>query len=119
VEGLTEGGLLLGAFPGIQWTETTIHLVPGECLVFYTDGVTEARPAGIDEEYGERRFLEQLHRLREAPPERIMDAILEDVAAYAGDEQADDITLIIIRIDDTPVERGEVDQVPAMLEESL
>ncbi|HEX7878405.1 MAG TPA: PP2C family protein-serine/threonine phosphatase [Candidatus Eisenbacteria bacterium] len=99
VEWLSEGGLLLGAFPGIQWGETTLHLGPGDCLVFYTDGVTEARPNGQDEEYGERRFLEQLERLRHVAPRRMMDAILEDVAAYAGDEQADDITLIIIRID--------------------
>ena len=115
LEGLTEGGLLLGAFPGIQWTETTIHLVPGECLVFYTDGVTEARPAGLDEEYGERRFLEQLHRLRKATPEKIMEAILTDVAAYAGDEQADDITLIIVRIDDSPSGREDEEDVEALL----
>lgn len=115
LEGLDEGGLLLGAFPGIQWTETTIQLVPGECLVFYTDGVTEARPAGIDEEYGERRFLEQLHRLRLASPTRIMEAILEDVATYAGDEQADDITLIIVRIDETAISPSDEEDVEALL----
>jgi sigma-B regulation protein RsbU (phosphoserine phosphatase) len=103
IESLMEGGLLLGAFPGITWSEATVPLGEGDCLILYTDGITEARPEGMDEEYGERRFEEQVGLLREAPPRAMMDAILRDVTAYAGEEQADDITLIIVRVGAVPL----------------
>ncbi len=45
VDLLEEGGLLLGAFPDVSYNETVVPLAPGDILVFYTDGVTEAQDA--------------------------------------------------------------------------
>lgn len=104
---LEEGGLLLGAFPGIEWSESRVPLCHGDRLVVYTDGVTEARPPDRDEEYGERRFLEQLGQLNGGSSREMIEEILADVAAYAGEEQADDITLIIVRVLEDPCPTGE------------
>ncbi len=97
---LEEGGLLLGAFPGAEWPENRLDLVAGDLLVMYTDGVTEARPPHLEEEYGERRFQEHLCARAGDAPGDITDSILADVTAYAGQDQADDITLIVVRVGD-------------------
>src|SRR5690606_39243381 len=52
---LADGGMVLGIFPDIQYDQSEIALRPGDRLLFYTDGITEARdPEG--EEYGEDRL---------------------------------------------------------------
>jgi sigma-B regulation protein RsbU (phosphoserine phosphatase) len=65
-------------------------------LVLYTDGITEA----MDVEhqlYGEQRFLDVL-RSTSLEPSVIVTAILESVDSFAGtEEQADDITMFVIR----------------------
>ncbi|MEU3504327.1 GAF domain-containing SpoIIE family protein phosphatase [Streptomyces hundungensis] len=38
-----KGGMLIGAFPGARFASTTRHLAPGQALLLYTDGLTEAR----------------------------------------------------------------------------
>lgn len=114
IEALEHGGLLLGAFPGIEWTDAQVSLAGDDRLIFYTDGVTEARPEGVDEEYGEGRFQQQVARLRAAPPGHMMQTLLEDVAAYAGEEQADDITLIIVQVGTRPGRREEGDRCAAV-----
>jgi len=97
---LDNGGLLLGAFPGASWPEERMELGVGDLLVLYTDGVTEARPPHLEEEYGERRFQEHLHRKERAGAHEIAESILADVAGYAGADQADDITLIVVRVEE-------------------
>jgi sigma-B regulation protein RsbU (phosphoserine phosphatase) len=106
---LDEGGLLLGAFTGIQWPECEVRLGFGDRIVVYTDGVTEARPDDQDEEYGERRFMEHLGRWKDAPAAEMMESILKDVSAYAGLEQADDITLIVVNVTAGRPESGRAD----------
>lgn len=71
---------------------------PGDVMVIYTDGITEARSLQ-DEEYGEARLLEQLrlhhHRLR---AESIRDAIKADVLAFSeGAPVRDDQTLLVVK----------------------
>jgi len=51
---LSEGGLILGPFRDTQYTEGHVHLEPGDVLVMYTDGVTEALSPGGVEFWGER-----------------------------------------------------------------
>lgn len=98
METLETGGLLLGAFPGIDWPEGSVTLAPGDTLLLYTDGITEARPPDVDEEYGEGRFNERLALLRCAPVEQMLDDILTDVTLYAGGTPQDDATLVIVRV---------------------
>ena len=71
-------------------------LQPGESLVLYTDGVTEAFNTE-NEAYGERRLeaLLAAHTMDEAQP--IVEAIEEDVHTFVGDAiQSDDLTLLVL-----------------------
>jgi len=94
---LQTGGLLLGAFPGEQYEETHVHLAPGDLLVFYTDGVTEAL------DYSGREFgLERLKSLvlahRELSSKEIVGTVAEEVRRYeAATVAQDDLTLAIIK----------------------
>jgi serine phosphatase RsbU (regulator of sigma subunit) len=90
-------GTILGAFEKPPIEEGRIDLAPGDCLVFYTDGVTEAmNPEG--EMFGEGRLLELVaaHAGGSAAGlrERIME-VLEDFTA--GAEQADDVTCLVVK----------------------
>ena len=75
-------------------TET---LVPGDLLVTYTDGVTEAADEE-DELYGEERLVDVLGSCHNLHPEVVVRRVLEDVGEHAGmAPQSDDITLLTIR----------------------
>jgi sigma-B regulation protein RsbU (phosphoserine phosphatase) len=90
------GGFMLGVFPGATYESGALHLGPGDTLVLFTDGVTEAlNPA--DDLYGDERLLDRLARLRGATPAEIVAAVLADVNRFAaGAPQADDTTILAI-----------------------
>ena len=101
-EGATEyfrprPGLVLGAMDAMRYRQGEFTLAPGERLLVYTDGVTEA----VDVSgalYGERRLEERVRHLMDgsAPAmQELIDGVIEDVDAFAGEApQADDITLL-------------------------
>ncbi|MDX1619230.1 MAG: PP2C family protein-serine/threonine phosphatase, partial [Balneolaceae bacterium] len=96
---LEEGGLILGAMPSnTSYREETITLSSGDLLVFYTDGVTEARSHDGEEEYGEGRLLECIKQHREATAGELQDAIISDVQSFSPELQYDDITLIVLKV---------------------
>jgi PAS domain S-box-containing protein len=85
-------GTMLGAWETAEFPRTTTTLAPGELLVVYTDGVTDA--VGADERYGEERLQATLADAR-APEEalrRIEDALVE----FERGEQADDTCALAI-----------------------
>ncbi len=61
LETLSEGGPVLGIFPRAHYVGGTAELRPGDCLVLFTDGITEAVMDGKDEEFGEERLIDLLH----------------------------------------------------------
>lgn len=96
---LEEGGLILGAMPTMTpYEEQTVKLSTDDLLVFYTDGVTEAMNENEDEEFGEERLLKCIQEHRNKSAEKIQQAIIDAVEEFSVDEQYDDITLIIIKI---------------------
>ena len=99
-------GPLVGAFASIDIPETCVDLAPGDLVVLYTDGVTDARsPSGAM--FEDDRLFEIVDRLRDAPAADVVDAIREAVAAFAGGaEPADDITIVAIRRDWSPTRNG-------------
>jgi len=103
IEELTTGGLLLGMVGEQVYQQETVQLNPGEIVVMYTDGITEAVGPGADEEdpdsmFGEEALQEVLKANRHLPAAAIKEAILEAVARHtAGEAQSDDITLVVIR----------------------
>jgi sigma-B regulation protein RsbU (phosphoserine phosphatase) len=74
-------------------------MAPGDMLVCYTDGVTEARDAN-DEEYGEDRLIELVRSLRrEASAAKVISAVQDSVHQFtAGAEQSDDMTLLVLKV---------------------
>ena len=74
-------------------------LAPGDLLVLYTDGVTEAINER-EEMYGTDRLVAVVKRERSRPARDIVDAVIADVLAFAGSAmQYDDITLMVIRVE--------------------
>ncbi|MGD8626140.1 MAG: SpoIIE family protein phosphatase [Anaerolineae bacterium] len=90
-------GVALAAFAGAKIQERQVRLAPGDMLVLYTDGVTEARQAG-----GQMFGLERLQAVLAANAGRrageIQEAIVAAVQAFEdGSPKTDDLTLVIIR----------------------
>ena len=95
VEQLSEGGMVLGVFPDNAYEQAEIALGPGERVLFYTDGITEARnPEG--EEYAEERLAATALSVRAASADAIKQAVLADVNAFTGGRFEDDATLIVV-----------------------
>jgi phosphoserine phosphatase RsbU/P len=75
----------------------SVSYAPGDLILLVTDGVTEAMNPGGDE-FGDARFGEILHALRNSAAEPVVAEITERVRAFAGDAaQHDDQTLVVIR----------------------
>jgi len=94
VERLHSTCTVLGLFKELECSISECQLFPGDLLVLYTDGVTEAcNDAG--EEFGERRLIGGLRRYRERPSPALLASIADDVQQFSPNQQHDDITLII------------------------
>lgn len=93
---LTEG-IALGVQPMLRYAQNTVQLSPGDRVVFYTDGVTEAMD-GDGEQFG----LERLSKLFESPaapqdPESANLLVFDAVNTFVGDTpQSDDITCLTL-----------------------
>ena len=95
VQTLSRTGMVLGVVKDTIWKKETIRLAPGDVLVLYTDGVTDA-----EDEQGSFFGLERLLEIAQANQGRsaqdIQDALLAGVHQFMGDTpQFDDITLVI------------------------
>ena len=71
-------------------------LFPGDMLVLYTDGVTEAFDVQ-GQEFGEQRLVESLLRYQQLSPHELLTTILDEVKQFSPHEQHDDITLIVAK----------------------
>jgi sigma-B regulation protein RsbU (phosphoserine phosphatase) len=88
---------VLGVLPIAPYSEQREHLGPGDVLVLYSDGVTEANNANFDE-FGEDRFIEVLKQHRHEPAAAIVAAVTNALGEFAaGAPQADDITLVVAK----------------------
>ncbi|MDX1390560.1 MAG: PP2C family protein-serine/threonine phosphatase, partial [Acidobacteriota bacterium] len=97
VKRLREGGLLLGVMEDSPYREASVRVDPGDLLLFYTDGVTEAADAG-EQEYGESRLVEAVKRVGDRRAQEIIDSIRDDVVQFSRSETfVDDFTIIVIR----------------------
>ncbi|HEV2827717.1 MAG TPA: SpoIIE family protein phosphatase [Pyrinomonadaceae bacterium] len=97
VEQLASGGLPLGIKADAEYREGRTHLEPGDVLVIYSDGVTEAAsPNG--EEFGPTRLYEVVSRNVDASAAGIRDRIESALTKFSqGTQAADDITLVIVK----------------------
>ena len=96
-ERLREGGGVLGVFAEQSYALGTAQLAPGDRLVLFTDGVTEAcNPEG--EEFGELRLLSLLEEHRTLPAGALQEQILAAISEFTGGHRTDDATLLVVAV---------------------
>jgi sigma-B regulation protein RsbU (phosphoserine phosphatase) len=92
---LVHTGMALGIDSSASFDQQTIQLEPGDFILSYTDGVTEAFN-GRQEMYGENRLQSDVANNYTLKPAKILEAVLRSVTAWsANPEYIDDITLLI------------------------
>jgi phosphoserine phosphatase RsbU/P len=94
---LAGGGPILGILATADYQEHRVKLEPGDILVIYSDGVTEAANAE-GEDFGVERLVRTVSANRERSAAEILDAVNRALAEYTGAAaQSDDITMIVAR----------------------
>lgn len=97
LESLEVGGLILGVLPQASYDEGKIHLYPGDALLLYTDGVTEARNAD-DEEFEEARLDAALQQHCGQSADGCLSALRASVEAFIdGVPYSDDVTMLVLK----------------------
>ena len=94
---LDAGGAVLGVFPKWAYEQATVPLGPGDRLVLFTDGVTEAANAG-DEEFGEERLAQLISALRDRGAHELKNRILQTVSSFTAGGPQDDATLVVVAL---------------------
>ncbi len=89
---LDADGAALGILAEVGFEECGASLGPGDALLLYTDGVTEA--AGAGGQFGEERLAAEFTG---RSPQDLVDHIYAAVRAHAGDARGDDVTLVAVR----------------------
>jgi serine phosphatase RsbU (regulator of sigma subunit) len=87
---------VLGLFSEWPCDTAELQLSPGDLFAIYSDGITEAVNQR-DEEFGEDRLLDVITRARDRSPGDIVTNVFEEVRRFSGDQQRDDVTLIVAR----------------------
>jgi phosphoserine phosphatase RsbU/P len=95
VKHLENGGALLGVFPDWKYEVSTVELCPGDMLMLFTDGITEAMdPKG--EEFGEERLIQAARNTGEQSIEDLKTQLLGSAQGFCDFRMQDDATLVLI-----------------------
>jgi len=96
-EAFTEGSFPVGLVPEAEYATACVKLEPGDTLVLFSDGVTEAMDPQEDM-FGMPRLVKLLTGHNETPLDELQKVVLEAVENFArGTSQADDLTLLLVR----------------------
>ena len=99
VRRLETGGTPLGLFDFASFEQETLTIAPGDLIVSFSDGVTEALNQAGDE-FTDPRLLASVDAHRSLSPQGLVDAVLADVQAFTGGAaQSDDVTIVLVRFD--------------------
>lgn len=91
------GGLPLGMFAKLKCSNGLVLLGPRDAIFLYTDGVTEATTASLDD-FTDDRLIASLRQAGQEPCRAIVERVTRDVIAFtAGARQSDDITVLAVR----------------------
>ena len=98
VRRLQTGGLIVGLFDDAEFEEETIQLAPGDLLVVFSDGISEATN-DRDEEFGDDGIIKSVRVEPDArDPEAVLTRLFDHVHAFTVDEpQGDDMTALVLR----------------------
>mgnify|MGYP001608914584 CR=1 FL=1 len=102
---LKVGGLILGSFDFTTFESETISLTPGDAILLYTDGVTEAECESDATFYGEEKLIEIFQSSRHLSAETICRAIETNLLSFSGKNDlngtnhwSDDLTIVVIKV---------------------
>jgi sigma-B regulation protein RsbU (phosphoserine phosphatase) len=96
VERLAEGGMVLGVFPDAAFNQADVRFALDDRLLFYTDGISEARsPAG--EEFGEERIAQVAIASPDSTAGELNDRLADELNAFTAGTFDDDATIIVVR----------------------
>jgi NarL family two-component system response regulator LiaR len=99
VQELARTGIPLGIFDDMTWQQGTAQILPGDVLVLYTDGVTEAQDQK-EMLFGQERLLEIAQANLERSAQDIQKSLIQGVHEFVGDvPQFDDITVMVLARD--------------------
>jgi sigma-B regulation protein RsbU (phosphoserine phosphatase) len=97
IQELASDGIALGVLAAIELEQRTIDLAPGDLVILYTDGVTEAMDDGY-RQFGMERLRAALQACAGSSAQETVDQLVAELKAFAGDmQQSDDITILAAR----------------------
>jgi sigma-B regulation protein RsbU (phosphoserine phosphatase) len=94
VDVLAEGGTILGAFETGSWTEGTQHLLPGDTLLVFSDGVSDTWP---EADLADRHLVEIIRAHDHLPAAALQVTIFEEIERQSGQRPQDDCTLLVVK----------------------
>ena len=96
IERLSEGGLILGIMKTVMpYQEGSVDLRPGDSVIMFTDGVSEAMDVNGDD-YTEERLEEYIKPMKGLPADEIIASIKNEIQRFTyGAPQSDDITMVV------------------------
>lgn len=95
VEELQNGGAVIGVFPDWKYEDSVVRLGPGDRLLLFTDGITEAGLPG-GEEFGEQRLVAGARAFAGKSTAELKSSLLTDVKQFCASQLRDDATLMVI-----------------------
>ena len=100
IEYLEDGGVALGVLPAAEYDDRPITFRPGDLLLFYTDGVSEAEsPTG--EHFGQQRIERLVESVLDRSAADILASLVARVQEWSGDRgPTDDLTLVVLKVDE-------------------
>jgi len=97
IQELAARGIVLGILENIELEEQEIDVAPGDVLVFYTDGVTEAMD-NDGQQFGKERLQAVVAVTPDASAQQILSGVVDAVKAFTDDApQSDDLTLLVVK----------------------
>jgi len=99
---LMVGGIILGMMKDVVFETATVTIKPGDRIVMFTDGITEAMNEK-EEEFGEERLKKLIQKWPNVSSQELMDKIISEVKEFSkGTPQDDDITMVILKANPNP-----------------
>ena len=91
-------GFPLGMFPNVKYEEFSLSTQPGDSLIFFSDGITDAQNMNGDM-FGDDRLKSVVKKNAQKSASKIADAILSEVAKFQGErERFDDETVVVLKV---------------------
>jgi hypothetical protein len=97
IDMLEPSGSVVGGFGTLEFSERRVTLEPGDALLLYTDGLTEARHEG--EMYGVERLTAYLGERKRSSLEALVNDVFNRVRAFTGDKLRDDVATLALTLD--------------------